>query len=120
MIATALSLASCHSVHGLEVFKEVTKSSLKIALKLIDQKQITLTIADTEEKILVDARVTDGKKWGHALIVGRHDQFVLLENYEGVSFTKRSRTSKNTQTVRFSRPKIIDTVESLPFEDVTF
>ncbi len=120
MIATALSLASCHSVHGLEVFKEVTKSSLKIALKLIDQKQITLTIADTEEKILVDARVTDGKKWGHALIVGRHDQFVLLENHEGVSFTKEVEPPKTLKQLDLTVKEIIDTVESLPFEDIHF
>ena len=120
MIAVALSLSTCHSINGLEVFKEVTQNSLQKALKLLENKQIVLSVADTDEKILVDARVSDQNKWGHAVIQARHDQFVLIENHLGIAFSKEAEAPQLLKHLDLTVKEIIDTVEALAYKDIHF
>lgn len=123
MVASALGLLACESKDGLEVFRHVVQSDIANAFKLIDEKRIKIEILDTDLKVLIDAYVTCGAYWGKAVIQDRHDQFVLIESHDGVLFkAKVGQTCSCDDNLLFETPlsEIIQTVESIDFEDLAF
>jgi len=125
VLASALGYTSCHSTNGLEVFKDVNESDIALAMQLINQKKIKLTVADTDKKIHIEAVVTNGAQYGRAVIEGYHDRFVQLESNLGVQLTETLEEGTFSQSAKnplFDLPiyELIQHIEALPYASIAF
>jgi len=123
VIASALGITSCHSDQGLEVFKDVQKKDIDTAYALIKQKRINVSIADTDKKVFIQAIVRVGNSIGKAIIQDRHDHFVHLESRKGILYHEEPLTSLESHEnplFELSLEEIIQIVERLPFEEISF
>ena len=125
VLASALGYTSGHSTNGLEVFKDVNNTDINLAMQLIDKKSVTLSIADTDKKIHIEAVVTDGKNLGRAIIEVCHDRFVHLESHLGVQYTDtllENTISQPSKNPLYDLPiyELIQQIETLPFDEIAF
>lgn len=123
IIATALGITSGASDAGLEIFKSVCAHDIEAAHGLIRAQKIDLSLADTDQKIYVEATVIAGGHFGHVVIEKRHDAFTQMDSHRGV-LLKHEETQNETALKNplydFSFEAIIKQVEQLPHEDLAF
>ncbi len=124
-LASALGFTSGHSENGLEVFKDVHEGDIAMAMQLINQKNIKLSIAETDKKIYIEAVVSVGNQFGRAIIEVRHDQFVHLESHLGVLYTDTPAESTSFEPLKnplYDLPvyELIQIIEKLPYEAISF
>ena len=122
MLAVALGVTACEAEDGLEVFKNVTKRSIKAAYQLMETKRIFLRIADTEKKVYIDAKVSDGSTYSRAVIDSRHDHFSRIETDMEILLDEPPTATSCSKNPLYDYPIIdlIDAVETLPFEEISF
>jgi L-cysteine desulfidase len=125
VLASALGFTSGQSSNGLEVFKDVNASDISMAMQLIDQKAVKLSIADTDKKIYIEAVVSQGINFGRTVIEVCHDRFVHLESHLGVHFTDAFSENAFSQPLKnplYDLPiyELIQHIEKLPFDEIAF
>lgn len=123
IIATALGITSGVSEAGLEIFHSVCARDIQAAHALIKAQKIDLGLADTDQKIYVEATVIAGGNFGHAVIENRHDAFTQMNSHRGVLL--KSEPLQNESVFRnplydYSFEAIIKQVEELAHEDLAF
>ncbi len=123
LYAAALGYIIGESADGLEVFQKVHSDAIQQARQLIKNGQIAMHIKDTQEKIYIEAWVDtySGKHFGHTVIKGRHDQFILEENHvERRAFEEAACAAGVDNAQLFDTPivELLHTIEALPAEAV--
>ena len=123
IMAIALGYSACYSRDGLEVFESVHEKELERAKILIDSNKITLKMEDTSDKIFIHARISTKDGFSRAIIKDRHDQFVLLEDDQGIVFEQTlEKAAAPKDNPLYSEPilDIIKAVENMPHGSLDF
>ncbi len=123
-MAAALGLALADSSAGLKLLSQVTPETVEQAQKLIAAGQVRVHLADTEEKIYVEARISAQKHSSKVIIQGRHDFFihtsvdgtVLIED----SLILFSEKDPAEQVYSSTIEELVQTIEQIPFADLEF
>jgi len=84
-MASAIGAAGGDAKLGLEILSSVDADVVERAKEYLSQGLIRVSIADTEEKVLVDVTVKAGNQEAQAVIRGNHDLFVYLRNGDDVT-----------------------------------
>jgi len=84
-MASAIGAAGGDAKLGLEILSSVDADVVERAKEYLSQGLIRVSIADTEEKVLVDVTVKAGNQEVQAVIRGNHDLFVYLRNGDDVT-----------------------------------
>lgn len=123
-MASAIGAAGGDPELGLEILSTVDEDVVEKAKAYLSQGLIRVSIADTEDKVLVDVTVKAGKKTAQAVIRGHHDHFVLLKENDTVIFEDTLETSKSENPyAEYFDMTIIDIVkhiETIPADELTF
>src|SRR3989339_613232 len=99
-IAAALGVTCGVSGYRLEVLKDLNKSSIDKAKKMLEDKLVSLSIAETDKKLYISAECTSGKHSSSAIIEDNHDNItqVIRDNkiiYKSGSQGSESKNSNN-------------------------
>ena len=83
-IAAALGVTCGVSGYRLEVLKDLNKSSIDKAKKMLEDKLVSLSIAETDKKLYISAECTSGKHSSSAIIEDNHDNItqVIRDNLQ--------------------------------------
>lgn len=123
-MAAALGVALADSSQGLKLLSRVTPDVVDRARKLLAAHQVIVHLADTDEKIYVEARVTVSGHTAKAIIQGRHDfvshlsldDTVLIED----SLVTVSEKDPAEQVYNSTLETLITTIEKIPFQELEF
>lgn len=123
-MAAALGLALADSSTGLKLLSSVTPKVFEAAEKLLEEKCVTVHLADTDEKIMIEARVSTAEHTAIAIIQGRHDFFthvsldgdVILENSLTISAQDDPAEMVYSSTIE----QLIKTIETIEHKDIAF
>lgn len=123
-MAAALGLALADASAGLKLLSQVTSDILDEARAAVKTKRVTVHLADTDEKIHIEAKASGGGHAARAVIQGRHDFFshlsadgtVLLED----SLMVAPEQDPAEQVYGSSIEALIRTIESIEAKDLEF
>lgn len=126
-IAAALGAVCGKSEYGLEVLHDLDETSIARAKELVEEKSVTVGLAETDHKLYVKASVDT--KDGHsasAVIEDDHDnivetcfdQSVLLSAHK--SDDKGVSEQKTTLDYRLTVKEIFDFASTASYEDISF
>lgn len=131
-IAAALGCTCGKSEYRLEVLKEVTDESVSQARKMVKEGNVTISLAETKEKLYVYAETCSSKKEGShkavTVISGSHDSIVYEElNGKIIKSIENSNSEDSTGNglePDFARKitieQILDFAISTPLEELEF
>lgn len=133
-IASALAATCGKSKYKLEVLKDLGASSIDKAKKLVDDKKVSITLADTSLKLYIKANVTGTCKGiehtASTVIKDNHDSIVSVEldgvsvfstgNAEGAGICNISSAEKTTLDYKLSVKEILEFVRSVNINDIDF
>ncbi len=109
---------------GLEVLESVDESKLPEFGKILSK--VSVSIADTEQKVYVRVKVKTGAKVAQATIQDRHDNFTdygLLEDLKVVQDVRSESDGDQDKFAKIFAVEVYDlikTVESIAAEDILF
>ncbi len=83
-MASAIGAAGGDAELGLEILSSVDEEVVEKAKAYLNQGLITVSIANTDEKVLVDVTVKASGREAQAVIRGHHDAFVYLREDQKV------------------------------------
>ena len=78
-IAAALGIVGGHSENGLSVLETLTKEEVKIAEDYMDNTPLSITPADTREKVFIEVVLKGKNHIAKVRIRTKHDNFTFLE-----------------------------------------
>ena len=126
-IAASLSVICGKSAYGLEVLNDVCAEKVKLAKELIGQGIIEVRVADTEEKLYIEACACNLNNNVKVIITERHDNISYIElNGEVISVCSSEQTEEVTsgnidiQKCGLTISNILEFVESVDIEDIRF
>ncbi|MBR6540400.1 MAG: serine dehydratase subunit alpha family protein, partial [Bacteroidales bacterium] len=133
-IASALAATCGKSKYKLEVLKDLGASSIDKAKKLVDDKKVSITLADTPLKLYIKANVTGTYKGvehtASTVIKDNHDSIVSVEldgvsvfstdNSAGEGICSLSSVEKSTLDYKLSVKEILEFVKSVQMTDIEF
>ena len=128
-IAAALGVTCGVSGYRLEVLKDLNKSSIDKAKKMLEDKLVSLSIAETDKKLYISAECTSGKHSSSAIIEDNHDNItqVIRDNkiiYKSGSQGSESKNSNNENReindFKLTVKTIVKFAKSVPFGDISF
>lgn len=133
-IAIALGAVGGKSEYKLEVLKDITDEDVRNARKMVDEKRISISVADTKEKLYIKATAFSSNHVAEAIISGSHDRFILVEADGKVLFKldenenpgKAAEESKSDIVLepdfakKITVKEIYDFATTVPFEDIKF
>ena len=88
LIASALGIVSAQPEKELMVLSKISKEDKNIAYKMVEKKAIRIELADTNEKIYIEARVRSKKHTACAIIAGSHKNLCFLQRDDVVLYQK--------------------------------
>lgn len=127
-ISVALGFIGGHSENGLRVLETLTEEEVKKAEKYMDNHPISISPADTKEKVYIEVNVEGKTKTAKVVIRTKHDNFVYLEQNgnvilneepkeEEVAFTiEKEENIMDTITIK----ELVENIESLDLKDIDF
>ncbi len=132
-IAAALGAICGNSKYGLEVLKDIDSASIEAAKEFVTSDKVKITLADTEKKLYIKARILeDCGHYGEAIIADGHDNIVKitfdnfhteseLENdYVNDTDTSNNATPASNSDTKLTIAEICDFVDTIAFEDIEF
>lgn len=129
-IAVALGAICGKSEYKLEVLKDVKDSDVEEAKKMVAENRISITVADTTEKLYVKAVTFSRHHVGEAIISGSHDRIVSVSFDANQIFKLEEETNNDTNVSSTSLDhdfaknitiqEIYDFATKTPFEDLKF
>lgn len=123
-MAAALGLALADASHGLKLLSRVTPATVQCARELLADHRVTVHLADTDEKIYVEARVSSPGHTAKAIIQGRHDFFIHLSVNGTVliedSLKAVSEKDPAEQVYNANIESLIIAIEKIPFSELEF
>lgn len=127
-ISVALGFIGGHSVNGLRVLESITEEEVKIAEKYMDNTPISVSPADTKEKIYIEVNLEGKNNTSKVVIRTKHDNFVHLEA-NGEVLLAEEKLEEIAATAEVAEENILDTitikelvqsVEAMEFKDIEF
>jgi len=127
-IAAALGCTCGKSKYRLEVLKDVTDESVSKAREMVSKRKVTISLAETSEKLYVYAEVCSSKKQGShkaiTIISGNHDSIVHEELIKSIENSNSEDPTGNGLEPDFARKitieQILDFATSTPLEELEF
>lgn len=126
-IAVALGSVSAQPDKQLMVLTGLTDDQKEYAKQLVANKAVIIALAQTKEKVYVEAEVTDGKNTAKAIISGTHTHLVWLQK-NGVTLFESDTQSANVQQntrepeapYTVSLKEIFEFVSEVPTDEIGF
>lgn len=131
-IAAALGCTCGKSKYRLEVLKDVTDESVSKAREMVSKRKVTISLAETSEKLYVYAEVCSSKKQGShkaiTIISGNHDS-IVHEELDGKIIKSIENSNSEDPTGNGLEPdfarkitieQILDFATSTPLEELEF
>lgn len=125
-IASALGAVCGKSCYGLEVLNDVSEDAVRRAKRMVDDGAVTVSLADTEEKLYVKATVEYDGHLAYAVIQRDHDNIVET-CFDGKSAiaessarTEESEDQKSTLEYGLTVREILEFATEASFEDISF
>ncbi len=123
-MASAIGAAGGNADLGLEILSSVDEEIVDQAKAYLSQGIVKVSVADTDEKVLVDVTVKADGKTAQAIIRGHHDAFVYLRKQDEVlkHIEKVESTAHDPYEAFFdlSIKEMITLVESMQTQDLAF
>ena len=128
-IAAALGVTCGVSGYRLEVLKDLNKSSIDKAKKMLEDKLVSLSIAETDKKLYISAECTSGKHSSSAIIEDNHDNITQVIRDNKIIFKSGSQGSESKNSNNENREindfkltvkTIVKFAKSVPFGDISF
>lgn len=88
LIASALGIVSAQPEKELMVLSNISKEDKNVAYKMVEKKAVRIELADTNEKIYIEARVRSKKHTACAIIAGSHKNLCFLQRDDVVLYQK--------------------------------
>ena len=126
-IAAAIGIVAGKSEKGLSVLEGTSKENIKKAEELMDEGKLSITPADTTEKVFVDVEFKGEHNTAKVVIKTKHDNFVYLEkngevllDAEVEESNETGKTAKKSVMDDATLEEIIRNVEAIDYEDIKF
>ena len=126
-IASALGAACGRSSFGLEVLHDLDEESISCAKKMVEEKKVSVVLAETDHKLYVKASVIcDGGHCAHAVIQDDHDRIVET-GYDGEVLITASEAKdcacddqKTTLDYHLTVKEILEFATNVEYKDIEF
>jgi len=123
-IAASLGAIGGDSDSGLKVLETITPDHEQVALALISEGKLKVSVADTDLKIYILAKVKSKNHVGIAEIKNKHDQITYVKADDQVVLKEETQTSKanyNADMIYESKiSTIIETISEMDYESLAF
>lgn len=126
-IAAALGAVCGKSTYGLEVLNDLDSASIRRAKELVESKAVSITLAETEHKLYVNATVRfHDTHCASAVIEDDHDRIVETVFDNTVLTSSRqsgadtSTEQKTTLDYKLSIKEIVDFASTVAYDDIKF
>lgn len=127
-ISVALGFIGGESKNGLRVLETITKEEVKIAEEYMDNTPISVSPADTKEKVYIEVILEGKNNTSRVIIRTKHDNFVYLETngevllsedvLEEVATTSEAIQENVLDTITIK--ELVQSVEDMEFKDIEF
>lgn len=127
-ISVALGFIGGESKNGLRVLETITKEEVKIAEEYMDNTPISVSPADTKEKVYIEVILEGKNNTARVIIRTKHDNFVYLETngevllsedvLEEVATTSEAIQENVLDTITIK--ELVQSVEDMEFKDIEF
>ncbi len=127
-ISVALGFIGGKSKNGLRVLETITKEEVKIAEEYMDNIPISVSPADTKEKVYIEVILEGKNNTSRVIIRTKHDNFVYLEangevllseeGLEEVATTSEVIQENVLDTITIK--ELVQSVEDMEFKDIEF
>jgi L-cysteine desulfidase len=125
-IAAALGAVCGRSEYGLEVLNDLDEASIAHAKELVEEKSVTIGLAETSLKLYVKAYVDYNGHCASAVIENDHDNIVET-SLDGTVLTSSRRDTgaecpdqKTTLDYHLTVKEIVDFASTVAYEDIAF
>ncbi|WP_304340978.1 serine dehydratase subunit alpha family protein [Metaclostridioides mangenotii] len=127
-IAAAMGIIGGHSDNGLSVLETLTTEEVVESEKYMDNNAISISPADTKEKVLIEVNLKGKDHTAKVIIRTKHDNFTYLER-DGEALLNNEVDYNASETSSVTEEKLMDTVtikelieniENMNFKDIEF
>ncbi|WP_458862837.1 L-cysteine desulfidase family protein [Acidaminobacterium chupaoyuni] len=120
-IAALLGAVIKRSDKKLEILCDMTPEQLEKANALLEKKVLRMALADSPEKLYVQAVVKTNQGTGRCILQKEHTNVILIEKNGEVVFEKKEEaTAQSNDHVSMSVDEIYDFAMNAPFDDISF
>lgn len=127
-ISVALGFIGGESKNGLRVLETITKEEVKIAEEYMDNTPISVSPANTKEKVYIEVLLEGKNNTSRVVIRNKHDNFVYLES-NGEVLLAEEKIDETISTFESVEDNVLDiitikelvqSVEEMEFKDIEF
>ena len=127
-ISVALGFVGGESKNGLRVLETITKEEVKIAEEYMDNTPISVSPANTKEKVYIEVLLEGKNNTSRVVIRNKHDNFVYLES-NGEVLLAEEKIDETISTFESLEDNVLDiitikelvqSVEEMEFKDIEF
>ncbi len=125
-IAAALGAVCGRSEYGLEVLHDLDEASITMAKHIVEDKGVSVGLADTDRKLYVKAYIDYAGHCASAVIQDDHDN-ISETGFDGETLSESQKKesgsgndSKTTLDYRLTVKEILDFARNVSFEDIRF
>ena len=127
-ISVALGFVGGESKNGLRVLETITKEEVKLAEEYMDNTPISVSPANTKEKVYIEVLLEGKNNTSRVVIRNKHDNFVHLESNGEVLFAEE-KIDETISTFESLEDNVLDiitikelvqSVEEMEFKDIEF
>ena len=125
-IAAAMGSIGKNPEKGLMVLNGISDIERQKAKEMVKKNIISIDLAETEEKVYVEAQVTSKNHYARAVIKENHQNLVLLERDRKKIFERKAEelyeknSQKNLENYDMTLKEIVNFVKSVPEEELKF
>jgi L-cysteine desulfidase len=115
-----------HSKNGLTVLETLDEAQVREAEKYMDNNPISISPADTKEKVYIEVNLEGKNHKSKAVIRTKHDNFVYLEKDGEVLLNEEVEISTNNQPQQenvmdsITIKELVENIENIDFKDIEF
>lgn len=127
-ISVALGFIGGESKNGLRVLETITKEEVKLAEEYMDNTPISVSPANTKEKVYIEVLLEGKNNTSRVIIRNKHDNFVYLES-NGEVLLAEEKIDETISTFESVEDNVLDiitikelvqSVEEMEFKDIEF
>lgn len=128
-IAAALGVTCGVSDYKLEVLKDLDKPRIDRAKQMLEEKAVSISLAETDKKLYILAKCISGIHSASAIIEDNHDKITTVER-DNITILKAGSQDDNNELVnsenreindyKLSVKNIVSFIKSVPFCDIAF
>ena len=126
-ISVALGFIGGHSENGLRVLETLTEDQVKEAEAYVDNNSISISPADTKEKVYIEVVLQGATRTSKVAIRTKHDNFVYLESNGEILLNEEAQVETATTVEKeenildiITIKQLVENVEELELKDIEF